>query len=458
MSAAAQSAPPIQAKFPPKLAFLLEPATIDGRGRFKVMEGGRGAGKSENAAQALLILGYREPCLILCTREVQRSIRDSVHATLKNWIIQLGMEDFYTVTEHAIRGANGTQFIFAGLANIDSLKSIARVRYCWVEEGQTVSKRSWDKLEPSIRWEDKERNLTSEIWVTYNPELDTDETYRRFHINPSKRAIVVQVNYWDNPWFPETLRADMEELYLKAYEDYLHVWEGQTKQVVEGAIFGPDVIKAGQENRICHVPYNRARPVDTVLDLGQDMMAVWFIQSYDGMHNFIDYFQQQRIEITDVLMEMQRRGYIYRKDYVPYDGIDAIIHKKSVGILNKGISIKNVMKNSGRNVEIVDKVSIETRLNAARLVLPLCRFDREKCSDGLQALRHYRWGPYNKSGERRREPLHDQYSHGSEAFTRFGQIAPYLLRPGKPKIVPKKKRKPIMPMNPNPNGSYAPFG
>src|ERR1700761_4987378 len=139
----------MRAEFPEKLQFLFEPAKVGEQGRYKVLVGGRGGGKSENIAQALLILGAMEPALILCTREVQRAIKDSVHAMLKQWIVKLELQSFYEVTETSIRGRNGTEFIFWGLSNIDSLKSIAQVRYCWVEEAQVVSKASWDKLIPS---------------------------------------------------------------------------------------------------------------------------------------------------------------------------------------------------------------------------------------------------------------------------------------------------------------------
>ncbi len=116
-------------KFPSKLKWLFEPH------RFKVAYGGRGSGKSWNFARALLIKGTEHPMRILCAREVQKSIKQSVHTLLKDQIQDLGLGDFYEVIETSIRGINGTEFSFAGLAttNVESIKSFEGVEVVWVE-------------------------------------------------------------------------------------------------------------------------------------------------------------------------------------------------------------------------------------------------------------------------------------------------------------------------------------
>lgn len=419
-----------RARFPRKLSFLFE------NHRYKVLEGGRGGGKSENVAQALLILGSEEEQIILCTREVQHSIRDSVHSTLTQWVKQLKFadgspfSDYYSVKQTYIAGKNGTEFIFSGLSNIDSLKSIARVRRAWVEEAQTVKKSSWDKLIPSIRWEDKERGLVSEIWVTYNPELVTDDTYRRFHSDPPRTAKVVTVNWRDNPWFPEVLRVEMEDMRERNHDDYLHIYEGNPRENIQGAIYASELKKATEDKRICSVPYNRTKPVDTVWDLGfGDLTAIWFTQTYDGYFHFIDYLDGDGLTIADYLIKLQQRGYVYGIDWLPHDGVDSIIHKRLAG--DRRMSIEQLMRDAGRNVRIVQKVYVADRINAARTIFPLCRFDENKCADGIQALRHYQWGPPNKQGVPKREPLHDWASHAADAFT----IAANALR--QPRKEPK---------------------
>ena len=182
-------------KFPSKLKFLFEPH------RYKVAYGGRGSGKSWSYARALLMMGAEKPLRVLCTREVQKSIKQSVHTLLKDQIQALGLGEFYEVVENAIRGKNGTEFNFAGLATntVESIKSFEGVDIVWCEEAQNISKRSWDILIPTIR------KPASEIWVTFNPYMDTDDTYKRFIINKPNNARIEKVNYTDNPFFPKVL-------------------------------------------------------------------------------------------------------------------------------------------------------------------------------------------------------------------------------------------------------------
>ena len=158
----------IKAQFPEILKFLSEPY------RYKILFGGRGSGKSWGVARELLIQGAmrQNPLRILCAREIQRSIKQSVHQLLSDQIQELGLGGFYDVLENEIRGRNGTKFSFTGLANntVESIKSYEGVDRVWIEEAQTVSKKSWDILIPTIR------KPGSEIWVTFNPSLDTDDT------------------------------------------------------------------------------------------------------------------------------------------------------------------------------------------------------------------------------------------------------------------------------------------
>lgn len=211
-------------QLPEKLQFLFEPY------RYKVAKGGRGSAKSWSFATALLIIGAQRPSRFLCCREIQKSIKDSVHQLLKDRIQALNLEHFYEVTNNEIRGKNGTQFGFEGLRhNITNIKSWEGADISWVEEAQVVSKNSWDILIPTIRKEG------SEIWATYNPELEEDETHQRFAISTPPNCKLVHMTYADNPWFPDVLRQEMEYLKQKDYAAYLNIWEGQCKAAVEGA-------------------------------------------------------------------------------------------------------------------------------------------------------------------------------------------------------------------------------
>jgi len=242
-----------KAEFPLKLQSLFQ------RSRYKVCYGGRGGAKSWGIARALLIKGAKQPTRILCAREFQTSIRDSVHKLLCDQIEALGLHSFYEITQASIRGSNGTEFAFAGLKNnISNIKSFEGVDICWVEEAQTVSRLSWNVLIPTIRKEG------SEIWVSFNPELETDETYQRFVVLPPDDCIQIKVNWSDNPWFPETLRLEKDALKQRDEESYNQVWEGLCRQTVDGAIFAKEMQQAEKDGRICRVPFDATKPVHII--------------------------------------------------------------------------------------------------------------------------------------------------------------------------------------------------
>ncbi len=179
-----------------------------------------------------MIQAAATPLRILCAREYQNSIIESVHHLLEAQIEALNLGSFYEVQNSLIRGANGSEFVFAGLRNnVAKIKSFEGVDRVWVEEAQSVSKPSWETLVPTIRKEH------SEIWVTYNPELATDETHQRFVLHPPAGAVVVKINWNDNPWFPETLRREKDELKARDHDAYLNIWEGNCRLTLDGAIY-----------------------------------------------------------------------------------------------------------------------------------------------------------------------------------------------------------------------------
>jgi phage terminase large subunit len=216
----------IEADFPEKLDFLFQPK------RYKIIHGGRGSGKSWGVARALLVLAMRSKVRILCTREIQKSIKDSVHRLLSDQIESLGLGAYFEVLQTEIRAKNGSQFLFAGLANTtaESIKSFEGCNIVWVEEAQTVSDRSWEILIPTIR------APGSEIWVTFNPAELSDPTYQRFVIAPPPDATVVRLNWDDNPWFPEELKKEKDYLYSVDPEAAEHVWGGQTRRMSDAQV------------------------------------------------------------------------------------------------------------------------------------------------------------------------------------------------------------------------------
>jgi hypothetical protein len=213
-----------------------------GASRYKVIYGGRGSGKSWGVARALLIRGRRAPLRILCAREYQNSIAESVHRLLADQVGALGLADFYTVQKKTITGANGTAFVFAGLRHhVSKIKSFEGADIVWVEEAQTVSKHSFDVLLPTIR------RPGSEIWVTFNPDLEEDDVYQRFVLWSLAGSTVQRINWSDNPWFPAELRAEKDHLKSCDLDAYNNVWEGQCRSHVPNALWTKEIFGAIRE-------------------------------------------------------------------------------------------------------------------------------------------------------------------------------------------------------------------
>ena len=388
-----------KAEFPVKLEGLFK------KSRYKVLFGGRGGAKSWGIARALLIKGAKDPIRILCAREFQTSIKDSVHKLLCDQIDSLNLLSFYEITQTSIRGKNGTEFAFVGLKNnVANIKSYEGVDICWVEEAQTTSRLSWNVLIPTIRKEG------SEIWISFNPELETDETYQRFVANPPADCITMKVNWYDNPWFPDTLRLEKDALKARDEEAYNQVWEGLCRQTVDGAIFAKEMQQAEKDGRICRVPYDATKPVHAVFDLGwSDSTAIWFLQFVGMETRLIRYIEDSQKTISYYLATMQTYGYVYDKIWLPHDA-------ENKTLAAAGRSIDDIVRAAGYKTEIMPRVPILDSINAARTIFPNCYFDREHTADGLACLRHYRYEVDPETGQFSRNPLHDHYSHGADAF------------------------------------------
>jgi len=386
--------------FPIALGFLFEPH------RYKVAYGGRGGSKSWAFARAILIEGAKRPLRVLCARETQKSIADSVHKLLADQVDALGFSDRYEVQKSSIIGKNGTEIFFAGLKhNINNIRSVESCDIVWVEEAQAVSKESWRVLIPTIRKDG------SEIWISFNPELETDDTYKRFVLDPPPGARVAAITFRDNPRFPEVLRIEMEHLRARDRREYEHVWEGKCRSAMEGAIYAEEIKQAEEEGRITSVACDRTRPVDTFWDLGfGDATAIWLAQALEnGQYHVVDYIENHAKTLEWYLIQLQTKGHLYGTDWIPWDGLKP-------QRMGSGRSIEDLMRAAGRNVRMVTMLPVHEGINAARTIFPQCRFDAIKCADGLQGLRHYQWGLPGANGVIRREPLHNWASHPADAF------------------------------------------
>ena len=386
----------LDANFPDKLEFLFQPY------RYKVAYGGRGSGKSWGFARALLLQATEKKLRILCAREIQRSIKQSVHQLLSDQIQVLELGKFFEILETEIRCRNGSQISFTGLANntVESIKSFEGVDIVWCEEAQTICKKSWDILIPTIR------KPESEIWVSFNPDLDTDDTYTRFVVSPPSDAKVVKINYTDNPWFPDVL--EKERLHAEANNpDYNNIWEGECKTAVDGAIYANEIREAQEESRVCNVPYDPELKVHVVMDLGwNDSMSIILCQKGVSDVRIIKYIEDDHRTLDSYSAELKNLPYNWGQMYLPHDG-----QSKD---FKHGISAEDIMNRNGWDVRIVPKLDVESGIKVSRMNFHRIYFDNST-SRLIDCLKHYRRS-INASTNEPGSPVHDEYSHGADAF------------------------------------------
>ena len=193
--------------------------------------GGRGSGKSHDVAEYCLFRAYQSKIKVLCTRELQNSIADSVYSLLKNKITDMKLDFFFTVYKDRIVGNNGSEFIFKGIHNnVSEIKSMENISIAWLEESQSLSRESIDVIVPTIR------APGSILIFTFNPYKDNDPIYVEMK-NATEDDLVIKANYSDNPWFPEELRLEMERDKKNDYQKYLWVWEGECLGLSDAQIF-----------------------------------------------------------------------------------------------------------------------------------------------------------------------------------------------------------------------------
>lgn len=387
----------VNADFPEKLGFLFSPS------RYKVARGGRGSAKSWSFARAILLIGASRKMRVLCAREVQKSIKDSVHKLLSDQIESLGLSGQYQVLETEIRNhATGTEISFAGLAThtIDSIKSYEGVDIAWVEEGQRVSKRSWDILIPTIRKEN------SEIWVSYNPELETDETHQRFTVNPPPDCISVHMNYTDNPWFPEVLEKERLHCLKSSPKDYPNIWEGRCKPAVEGAIYYDEIQAAEEGRRICNAPYDPMLKVHVVFDLGwNDAMFITLVQRSSSEIRVIEAIEDSHKTLGWYSSLLKDKRLNWGQLYLPHDGR----HKD----YKSGKSAEDILKALGWDVRITPNSPVEDGIRLTRMMFARIYFDKNKAGRLVECAKRYK-RQVNQTTKEAGPPLHDEFSHGAD--------------------------------------------
>ena len=394
-------------ELPPKLVNL-----FDGEARYRVAFGGRGSGKTRSFALMSAVYGYRwgmsgRQGQILCAREHLNSLDESSLEEVKSAIRSVDWLDaYYEIGEKYIRSRDGrVSYVFAGLRrNLDSIKSKARVILAWVDEAENVSEAAWQKLIPTIREEE------SEIWVTYNPESKHSAVHQRFRVSPSGDVKVCEINWRDNPWFPDVLNQERINDQKLRPDVYDHVWEGAFLIHVEGAYYTVEMREANAEGRIGSAPYDRSVGVVTAWDLGVgDSTAIWFAQMVGPEVRLIDYYESSGVGLDHYVAVLNSKGYNYTDHILPHD--------VRVRELGTGKSRLETLDNLGvRPITIAAQLNVDDGIQAVRSLLGRAWFDQEKCERGIDCLRQYRrdYDENNKSFKAR--PLHDWSSHGADAM------------------------------------------
>jgi phage terminase large subunit len=411
-------------RFPKAAQFLFKPA------RYKVMRGGRGSGKSWTVARALLVLCTQKQLRILCTREIQKNIQQSVHQLLSDQIEAMGLSSAFEVLNNEIRGPHGSQIFFSGLSDITAtgLKSFEGVDIVWCEEAQAISAKSWKTLIPTIRKEG------SEIWVTYNPELETDPTHQLFVVNQPPDCVSVLMNWTENPYFPAVLAAEREHAQKTMKpEEYRNVWEGECLPAVTGAIYFEEMAAAERDGRIRDVPADPLLKTHAIWDLGwNDSMSIILVQRSASELRIVDYIEDSHRTLDDYVRQLKNMPLNWGTHYLPHDGFTKDF--------KTGKSAQEIMEALGCSVEQTPNMEIEAGIRAARMTFNRIYFDKTKAARLIECLKRYR-RHINKQTLEASGPLHDEYSHGADAFRYAAIVADSLSNSnGSMKPIAYKKR------------------
>lgn len=425
---------------------LLKPA------RYKAAHGGRGGAKSHFFAEQLILRCFAHETRAACIREVQNTIRESVRQLLVDKIQKLGLGDFYAVFDSEIRGANGSLIIFRGMQsyNAESIKSLEGYDIAWVEEAQSLSDVSLRMLRPTIRKEG------SEIWFSWNPRHDSDAVDKLLRgTNKPSDSVVVEVNWNDNPWFPEVLKKEKDADYANDPEMAEHVWGGGYEIVSEGAYYARLLIDAEREGRIGNFPHKPSAPVKTSWDLGvDDYTSIWFWQDDGFRATVIDYYEVSNDGSDEILATCMPEIFIpppldekwvgwtaskalkdfgrehpfrYAKHYLPHD---IKVREWGAGARTRVQSVLSLgLKNVAQGVATSDA----DRIQAVRRILPIVRFNKTpRVEVGIKRLRRFR-RKFNDALGTYTTPLEDDNVHGADAFGEYaincGIVPPPVAKP-----------------------------
>lgn len=377
--------------------------------RYKASWGGRGSAKSHSFATALVILAAQKPLRIVCAREIQNSLRDSVKQLVEDKIEALGLKDRFDCQDKVTLGKNGSRFSYVGMwRNPDAVKSLEGADIFWGEEASALSERSLRIIRPTMR------KPGSELWFSWNPEFEHDpiDAFFRGEQGPPPDTLLMPVSWKDNPWFDASpLKAEMDFDYTADPSKAEHVWGGGYVTAVDGSYFAKQLQEARDEGRISSVGADPVVMKRACWDIGvSDSTAIWICQYVGREIRVLDYIEGQGQPLDYYVNELRGRGHGNALCVLPHDGarrdmVSAIRFEDHLAAA--GFETQTVA-NQGKGAAL-------QRVEAARRLFPRMWFDADACRDGLKTLAgyHERRDPHRNVGL---GPEHDWASHGADAF------------------------------------------
>ncbi|MDB5692344.1 MAG: terminase [Alphaproteobacteria bacterium] len=376
--------------------------------RYKAFYGGRGSAKSHSFATALVILAAQKPLRIVCAREIQNSLRDSVKQLVEDKILKLGLSARFRCLDKMTRGLNGSQFTYVGLwRNPDAIKSLEGADIFWGEEASAFSERSLKIVRPTMR------KPGSELWFSWNPEFEHDPVDLLFRgRSPPPQALIRKVSWRDNPWFAGTpLQAEKDYDYEADPARAEHVWGGGYVTAVDGAYYAAPLTEARAGGRIGRVAADPLLAIRAYWDLGvSDSTSIWVAQFAGREIRVLDYCEGQGQPLGFYADWLRTRGHGSAECVLPHDGA----RRDSVSALK----YEDHLREAGFRVQTIPnqgKGAAMKRIEAARRLFPSIWFNEENCRDGLKSL-----AAYHERIDFKRNvglgPEHDWASHGADAF------------------------------------------
>ncbi|HTI82975.1 MAG TPA: PBSX family phage terminase large subunit [Acetobacteraceae bacterium] len=402
----------LRVQVPRKLKSLLLPK------RYKGAYGGRGGAKSHFFAEQIVLRCLMRPTRVVCIREVQSSIKDSVRQLLVDKIEKLGVGSMFEVLDNEIRGPQGSLIVFKGMQsyNATNIKSLEAYDIAWVEEAQTFTQHSLDLLRPTLRKEG------SELWFSWNPRFKTDPVDQFFRRNPPPDAVSVLINWRDNPWFPDVLRREMLHDFATDEDKAEHIWNGAYGNS-QGAILARLVNAAERAGRISdEIVYDPlGAPIEVSSDIGfRDTASWWYWQRVQGGFHLLKYEGESGYDADDWIpiigKNIEAMGAKLGQIWLPHDARAKTFQSKHT------TAEKFLESFGGGKVSVVPQSKKMDQISAARSVLPKCAFNETACEHGLDGLRAWEYEYDEENGVFSREPLHNWASHPADGFCYGAQV------------------------------------